>query len=462
MPLQIDRVDPDGTGYVAGLREGDRVATVNDHIVRDPLEWRYLVADEFLSIAIERGGKVMTVEVEKEFDDALGVHLKGPGFRTCNNKCIFCFIDQNPRGVRKPLRFKDEDFRLSFLYGNYVTLTNTPQEDLSRIIEQRLTPLYISVHATEPELRRKLLGNPRAPDILPIMRRLAEGEIQMHAQVVLMPGVNDGEYLDRTIDDLAALYPWVGSVCIVPVGLTRFREKLPSLRAHTPVGARTLLAWLRGIHARFRAGFGERFVYLSDEFYLLAGRKIPAMRFYEGFPQVGNGVGMVRQFLDAFRKGLPRLVKHFDPSPHEKLRIDLVTATLPAKFLLDMLGEVNRRVANLEVVPHVVVNERYGEGITVSGLLCGRDIEATLRREGVTGQAVLLPPNVLNDEGLFLDDVHVDEVQERLGLPVVLGSYDLIASIEATLDALRQPGRKAVREPPLLGEKLPAETMCAL
>jgi len=462
MPLEIDRVDPEGTGYAAGLRVGDRVVAANDHIVRDPLEWRYVIADEFVRIEVDRDGETFVLGVEKGFDDSLGVYLKGPRFRKCNNRCIFCFIDQNPRGVRKPLRFKDEDFRLSFLYGNYVTLTNTSQDDLDRIIEQRLTPIYVSVHATEPDLRRRLLGNPRAPEVLPIMRYLADGGIEMHAQIVLMPGINDGENLERTVDDLAELHPSVGSVCLVPVGLTKHRQRLPRLRPVAPEQAAALIRWQRRAQRQFRERFGVRFVYLSDEFYLLAGKGVPSLRFYEGFPQVGNGVGMVRQFLEAFRKGLSPLVRSFGLSRHERLTIDLVTATLPARFLLDMVRRVNDEVRGLKIIPHVVVNERYGEGITVSGLLCGRDIENRLKRDGLSGEAVLLPPNVVNDDMLLLDDVHVEELQEHLGLPVVIGAHDLTASIRMVRDRLRGHERRTLRPLPVIEERPPVKTMRAV
>ncbi|HDS74656.1 MAG TPA: DUF512 domain-containing protein, partial [Firmicutes bacterium] len=368
----------------------------------------------------------------------LGIHLKGPGFKRCNNHCVFCFIDQNPGGVRRPLRFKDEDFCLSFLYGNYVTLTNTPREDLDRIIEQRLAPIYVSVHATEPELRRELLGNPKAPDILPIMQYLADGEIIQHAQVVLMPGKNDGEHLDRTVDDLTELYPWVGSICIVPVGVTKHRAKLPELRVHTAEEARALLRWQEQRQERFLGELSERFVYISDEFYLVAGEPIPEMEFYEGFPQVGNGVGMIRQFMDAFEDGLPRLTKRFtdDVNP---LRIDLVTATLPARFLLDMIHRVHEVAPGIAITPHAVTNEWYGEGITVSGLLSGRDIVAAVRERG-RGEVVLLPPNCLNDDMLFLDDLHAEDAQEQIGKPVVFGTYDLIESIELAYDRVHSAG----------------------
>ena len=462
MRLTIKELEDGGTGAAAGLRAGDVVISVNDHAVHDPLEWRFFVAEEYIEIEIERDGERFVFEIEKDFDDTLGAHLKGPGFKRCNNRCIFCFVDQNPPGVRRPLRFKDEDFRLSFLYGNYVTFTNTPRADLERIVEQRLSPMYVSVHATEPELRRVILGNRQAPDILPIMEFLAEGEILQHAQVVLMPGINDGEHIDRTVEDLARLHPWVGSVCVVPVGLTRYRENLPDLRSVTPDEARALIDWQSRQHERWEREFGEHFVYVSDEFYLLAGREIPDMDFYEEFPQIGNGVGMVRQFLDAFDEGLPDLKREFAAEDERPLHIDLITAPLAAGFLLPMVQTLNDELKQVTIVPRVVSNQRYGDSITVTGLLTGRDISEVAR--DMMGDVVLLPPNCVNDDMLFLDDLHFDDVQEQIGRPVALGCYDLADSIRIARDRLRDPGNGSGRDQQEVlaqDNDIPPETMRA-
>lgn len=462
MPLIIEEVEHGATGYAAGLRTSDRVISVNDHAVRDPLEWRFHIAEEYIEIEIERDDERFIVEIEKDFDDTLGIHLKGPGFKRCNNRCIFCFVDQNPLDVRRTLRFKDEDFRLSFLYGNYVTFTNTPRADLERIVEQRLSPMYVSVHATDPDLRREILGNRRAPDILPIMEYLAEGEILQHAQIVLMPGVNDGDHLDRTVGDLARLHPWLGSICVVPVGLTRHRENLPPLRSVTPDEALALIDWQSLQHERWMREFGEHFVYVSDEFYLLAGREIPDMDFYEGFPQIGNGVGMVRQFLDAFDEGLPELKREFATEDERPLHIDLITAPLAAGFLLPAVQILNAELKHVTIVPRVVKNRWYGDSVTVTGLLAGRDIAEAAR--DMTGDVVLLPPNCVNDDMLFLDDLRFADVEEQIGRPVALGCYDLAESIRIARDRLRDPGigsRRDEYEMRASDSDTPPETMRA-
>ncbi len=431
MPLEIDRIAPDSLGEEIGLNIGDRVLVVNGSEITDPLDWRFHIADELVEILVESGGEQVIYEIEKEYDDDLGVHLKGPGFRKCNNRCVFCFIDQNPKNVRKTLKFKDEDYRLSFLYGNYVTLTNIPEEELRRTAEQRLSPLYVSVHATDIELRRRLLGNPKAPDILPIMRRLIDDGISLHTQIVLMPGLNDKDQLDRTVDDLIALYPGVGSVCIVPVGLSDHRSRLPELRRFSDSESADLVSWLGRRQKELLTTLGQRFVFISDEFFLMCGSPMPLANDYEGFPQVGNGVGMVRQLLDGFEVDYGP----FADGLQRAMTVDLVTAPLVWKVLEDLVRQLNE-IECLSVVPHVVTNEFYGDGITVSGLLSGRDILTQLSKKDLTGDVMLLPPNVLNDDGVFLDDMSLKEFGSQIGIPAVCGSYDLIESLTLAADTL--------------------------
>jgi len=436
MTTRIEHVDRSGTGFLAGLREGDAVVAVNGHVVRDPLEWRFVIAEEKLNVELLRGGKRLSIALQKDYDDDMGVRLREPKYRRCNNRCVFCFVDQNPHGVRPALKFKDEDYRLSFLCGNFVTLTNTPSSDLERIIEQRLSPLYVSVHATDVSLRRRLLGNPRAPDIVPILRHLGQNGIETHAQVVLIPGLNDGSHLEQTVHDLAGLFPWVRSVGIVPVGLTRHRGGLPPLAAFTTAGAKALLAWLKAKQATFINELGTRFVFASDEFYVIAGRPFPSARFYSGYPQIGNGIGMARQFLDEFGKRLRGLEKHL-PEVRQHVGVDLVTSALAWPLIAHCSTRLRKRMPDISVFPHVVENRWFGDSITVSGLLVGEDIERTLHEDGMRGQVVLLPPNVLNSDRLFLDDMHVDELERRLEKRVVIGSYDFISSLaEAYNEAL--------------------------
>ncbi len=330
--------------------------------------------------------------------------------RACNNKCAFCFAHQNARSMRRALYFKDDDFRFSFLHGNFATLTNLTQADLQRIVDERLSPLYISVHATEPELRRRILGNPGAPDILAQLRFFAAGRIGMHTQVVLCPGLNDGEQLARTLEELAQLHPWVRSVALVPVGLTRFRDRLPSIVAPDPAYAAALLDWARPWRHRFLRELGSRLAFPSDEFYLQAGPRFPSARAYEGFPQLGNGVGGCRKFLDEFARLAPRLPEAL---PHPR-HVRVITGRLAAPILAGAAARLNR-IANLRTELVVVHNEFFGGTVSCAGLLTGQDILQTLRA-GEPGEEVLIPSVALkDDEDVFLDDLTLAELTRVAG-----------------------------------------------
>src|SRR5205814_5936532 len=281
----------------AGLVPGDRILAINGHALRDAIDFSFHGSDARLAMSVERDGTRHALRLARRPDADLGVELEAPRaaeIATCANKCVFCFIHQLPKGMRKSLYVKDDDFRLSFLHGNYITLTDLQEAELARIVEQRLSPLYVSVHATDPQLRHTLLGRPRvSAEILPRLERLAQAGIRMHAQIVLCPGWNDGPSLERTVFDLAPLHPRVATTAIVPVGLTRHRERLPALRSLTPDEARTLIGVVEGWQQGWLAALGSRFVFLADEIYLLAGRALPPARAYEGFPVVEDGIGLV-------------------------------------------------------------------------------------------------------------------------------------------------------------------------
>src|SRR3989454_478179 len=294
----------------AGLRPGDRVLAINGHALRDAIDFRFHGGDERLALSVERDGARHALRLARRPGADLGVELEAPRageIATCANKCVFCFIHQLPKGMRRSLYVKDDDFRLSFLHGNYITLTDLDEAAFERIIEQRLSPLYVSVHATDPTLRHALLGRPRvSAEILPRLERLAKAGIRMHAQIVLCPGWNDGPSLERTVFDLAPLQPRVATTAIVPVGLTRHRERLPALRSLTPDEARALIGVVEGWQQGWLAALGSRFVFLADEIYLLAGRALPPARAYEGFPVVEDGIGLVRRFEDGFARAIAR------------------------------------------------------------------------------------------------------------------------------------------------------------
>jgi putative radical SAM enzyme (TIGR03279 family) len=407
----IARVAKGSPAEEAGIRAGDRLISINGGPVRDYVDYKFLSAEDRVVIEIMDSDRTRrTVVIEKHADQDPGLSFVADvfdGMRLCHNRCIFCFYDQLPRGLRETLYVRDDDFRLSFLHGNYITLTNLAEDDVGRICEQRLSPLYISVHATQAALRRRMLGNPRTPDVLDQMRRLAGCGIEMHAQIVLCPGLNDRQYLARTVRDLAALHPAVVSVAIVPVGLTAHRAGLTDLQAVGANDARQVLEQIAAWQREFLSRFNSRFVFASDELHLLARKHLPAADEYEGFPQRENGVGLARLFLDEIAQS--------DFCPAAGLSVTLVTGVSAAGMVKNMAAQMRRQGVKANVV--VVRNRLLGETVTVAGLLAGEDVAAALARRDAT-DCVVLPASALRDDE-FLDGVTVKELSRRVGKRII-------------------------------------------
>jgi putative radical SAM enzyme (TIGR03279 family) len=453
--VRVARVRPGGLAARAGLCPGDRLLRINGTPLRDLIDFHALAGEEQLRIDLQRGCQDHTLTLVREWGRELGLECEPPvpaEISTCANKCVFCFIHQLPRGLRKSLYVKDDDYRLSFLHGNYITLTDLPDAELDRIVEQHLSPLYISVHATDPALRHFLLGSPRTirGDLMERMRRLAAAGIRMHAQIVLCPGLNDGEHLARTVGDLAGLHPGVTTVAVVPVGLTRHREGLYPLRSVTVDEARALLDAIHGWQADFRRRLETRLVYAADELYLLAGVDIPPAAAYEGFRVVEDGIGLVRRFEDAWRRGGPlgdgqgSRAPGGAPAPRRpearisaRRAVTVVTGELFAPVLRRLLGSPDGAASRVDVV--AVPNVFFGPAISVAGLLTGEDVARALAGRPL-GDVV---PGIALQEtrGVFLDDVSPDDLARHLGVPV--------EAPEATADglraALRRPGRVRAR-----------------
>jgi putative radical SAM enzyme (TIGR03279 family) len=396
----------------AGLEPGDRVLAINGRLVRDAIDFQFHAAGDRLRLTVDREGTRRAVTLRRPEGD-LGVELVPPRPRdiaTCANKCVFCFIHQNPRGLRRSLYVKDDDYRLSFLHGNYITLSDLDEAALERIVEQRLSPLYVSVHATDPDLRHALLGRPRHDAaILPRMARLAAAGIRMHAQIVLCPGLNDGPHLERTVRDLRGLHPAVTTTAVVPVGLTRHRQRLPALRLLTAAEAGALVAAAEGWQARCLGELGTRFVFLADEIYLLAGRPLPPAEAYEGFPVAEDGVGLVRRFEDEAGQAGRR-----HPLAGAGRALTVVTGELYGPRMARLLDRLGAR-ARVAAVP----NALFGRTIGVAGLLAGRDIQRHLAMQPDLGEAVLVPAVAVRDgEGVFLDDLTPGDLGRELGVPV--------------------------------------------
>ncbi len=417
----IAAVEPGSLAERAGLKPGDQLIAINGHLLRDIIDVQFYGAEESLELLVAQDGEQWQIDVERDYDEDLGLSFTNPTFdidiRRCANNCDFCFVKQNAQGMRRSLYIKDDDYRYSFLFGNFVTLTNLTDEDWARLEEQRLSPLYVSVHATDLELRRRFLARPAAPDVMEQLRRLAVLGIEVHTQVVLVPGLNDGEHLTRTVADLTALYQQpVASVGVVPIGLTRYHRG--RCRTFTPEESRAVLDQVEPWRRANRQGLGSTFVYPADEWYLVAGRHLPPAAEYDGFPQVENGVGMVRQLLDEWEVLKTRL-------PTSRWRkITLACGTLIAPVLA-RIAEQWSVLAGIQVQVVPVVNQFFGPVTTVSGLLTGQDLVATLQGHRL-GERVFLPRAMFTGRygagaaapGLTLDDLSLDEISARLGVQV--------------------------------------------
>ena len=438
-PAKITRVLPDSIAEEIGFESGDRIVSINGTIPRDLIDYRYLCADEYLELeVIDTAGKIHQVEIEKDYDADLGLEFETAlfdGLIQCNNHCPFCFIDQQPPGKRSSLYLKDDDYRLSFLYGSYLTLTNLTEQEWQRIEQMRLSPLYVSVHATEPDIRTRLLKNPRAGQILFHLQWFQERRLQIHAQVVVCPGINDGIHLERTLLDLASFHtgdiPAVASVAVVPVGLTKFRPPEDELIPVSQAKAIEVIKQVQLMQTQFKQKFGSNVAWLADEWFLIAREELPPESHYEDYPQIGNGVGSIRLFLKEFQtlanQMLPREIA-------EPRRFSWVVGNAVEQAFQPLVRQLNS-VVGLEVNLITLRSEYWGQEITVTGLLTGQDLLAGLSEQDL-GDGILLPSLMLkHNDTRFLDDMTVEEVSNQLKIPIIPVSSvkDLISQCIAPL-----------------------------
>ncbi len=419
----IQHVEHGSIAQEVGIEVGDRLLAINDRHIEDVLDYHYVISlfeRRMLLKTVKVSGELWDIDIEKDEEEDLGIGLEGIQTRICENNCIFCFVHQLPRGkhIRRTLRVKDEDFRLSFLFGHYLTLTNLSERDFQRIFEQRLSPLYVSVHSTEPELRQYLLQNREPDDLLGNIRRLIQGGVKLHTQIVLMPEINDGIHLERSIEDLLQLYPGVSTLSIVPVGLTDHRKGLPQLKPVDRDYARRTIEHVSEIQQRNLKTLGTPFCLLGDEFYIMAEQPMPPRSHYGDFPLVENGVGMVRTFLDEFTAAMRRKWKRGS----QRVRGTVVTGKIFYSALQMCLGQMNARFhLDLKCLP--VENLFFGKGITVAGLLTGGDIFAAVK-DRLYGDLLVIPSESMTGEKcLFLDDWVKEDLERRLGVPVFGGGY---------------------------------------
>ncbi len=426
--VEIAEVTPNSLGAELELEPGDRIIKVNGRVVRDYLDFRFQTAGEtdLILEVRKKSGDDWEVELERGEGEDFGIQFEQIVPRQCANECIFCFCNGNPADARPSLFIKDEDIRLSFLYGNYTTMTSISEDEMRRIVEQRLSPQYVSVHATDLDVRAYLLGvDKQRADIWPKVQRLLGAGIEIHAQVVLCPGINDGEVLRKTILDLAAEYPRITSVAIVPLGLTRYNTD-PRLTAVTPEFCRTVIDQVGLIQKQLHEQLGTNFALLGDEIYLRAGRRIPGRSHYGDYPQIEDGVGMVRAFSNDFARLTKRFAREA-PSQINKKPATIFTGTLFAPELRKMIDKWNSRFGtDLRVEP--LENTYFGGDVSVAGLLTGRDLLAA--RDRVSGDFVLIPKQMLkSDEAIMLDGMKIDEVARAIGVPVYAVTLEELAAL---------------------------------
>jgi len=414
------------------LAPGDELISINGKEIKDVLDYHYLIKDEYLTVVIRKpDGEEWELDIEKDYDEDLGIIFEEglmDEYRSCRNKCIFCFIDQMPPGMRETLYFKDDDARLSFLQGNYITLTNISDEELDRIIFYRLSPINISIHTTNEELRCKMLNNRFAGAALSKMKRLKDAGIQMNGQIVLCKGYNDGEELDRTLHDLAAFIPELVSVSVVPVGLTRFRDGLAKLEPFTREESIQVLSQIHRWQSIFLEHYGTRLVYASDEWYLKAGIEIPDEECYEGYPQIENGVGLVRSMQNEFDEAYDEI-----EGDDRQKSLSLATGVLAAPVILGLIEKLNRKFPNIKVRVYTIINNYFGPQITVAGLITGKDLVEQLKGKEL-GEALLIPEVMLRSgEDILLDDMTVSELEGALQTKVRIVQSDGKSLINAIL-----------------------------
>ena len=424
MNNKIQDIEPGSIAEEIGLRAGDEIISCNGHKIEDELDLRFYFCGKVIELEVITDGEHEIIEIENPYNEELGVVFQSAlfgGAKHCANKCIFCFIDQLPRGMRESLYFKDDDSRLSFLTGNYVTLTNAKDSDLDKIIRMHMEPINVSVHTTNPCLRKFMLKNPKAERIMEQMRRLADGHIHMNCQIVLVKGVNDGAEFIKTVNDLAGLFPYVTSVSAVPMGITKFRENLYTALPFEKEDSRVVLDDIKTMQEQCLKEIGTRFIYGADEFYLSAGYPIPSEEEYEGYHQIENGVGLIRNLHDEYTAAL-------NTAPKAPAAADIITGMAAGDEIKKLANITKTRYNDIDITVHTVRNDFFGERITVAGLITGGDIIKQLK--GKIKSRKILIPNVMLRHGTekFLDDTTVSDVRAALGADIVVtdcSGYDL-------------------------------------
>ncbi|MDO4473865.1 MAG: DUF512 domain-containing protein [Eubacteriales bacterium] len=440
----IREVYPGSIAEELEIEAGDVLLEINGQKIGDVFDYRYYIKDEYIEVLIRKpDGEEWLLEIEKEFDDDLGIEFENglmSEYRSCSNKCMFCFIDQMPPGMRDTLYFKDDDSRLSFLQGNYITLTNMNEQDVERIIHMQLAPINISVQSTNPELRCKMLNNRFAGEKLKFLDRLYEGHVEMNGQIVACKGVNDGAELERSIKDLSKYLPFMRSVSVVPAGLTKYRDGLYPLELYTKKEAEEIIDMIESFQKQFYEEYGLHFIHASDEFYITAEREFPEEERYDGYIQLENGVGMMRLFIEEFNDAYGRMLEELSEEERESMAdrtVTIATGKLAYPTVRSFADRMMEAFSKLRVNVFEVRNDFFGETITVSGLITGQDLTRQLaeqKEQGIDlGDTLIIPSNMLRmGEQVFLDDMTVEDAEKLLGMRITAieaGGQDFIDAV---------------------------------
>ncbi len=433
----VFKVIPSSIAEELGIEPGDKLLQINGHEILDVFDYHYGLNDEEVVLLIEKpDGQQWEFEIEKELNEDLGIEFEDglmDSYRSCTNKCVFCFIDQMPPNMRETLYFKDDDARLSFLQGNYITLTNLSDEDIDRIIYYKLSPINVSIHTTNKELRKQMLNNRFAGDALDKLERFYDNNITMNSQIVLCKGLNDGKELEKTIKDLTKYMPVMNSLSIVPVGLTKYRDGLSNLEKFSPEDSKEVVDIVSKWQKYSLERYGKRFVFASDEWYLTAGLEVPPEEDYEGYLQIENGVGMIRSFVEEF-KAESSNVSYDESYTNKESTISLATGVLATPVIKEFIKEINKTFPSIKVNVYTIMNEFFGTNITVAGLITGQDIIEQLKDKEL-GQTLLLPSALLrHGENVLLDDLTVDDIEEALNIKITIVNDDGKSFLKSIID----------------------------
>jgi len=410
--IEITNIKENSTADKLGIEAGDKIVSVNNKEIKDYIDYNYEVAEFSFELKLEKkNGETVNYNVQRKYDEKLGIEFADivfDGLNKCKNKCIFCFVDQQPPDLRDTLNIKDDDYRFSFLQGSYITLTNLSDKDLKRIVKYNLSPLNISVHTTDPKLRKYMMKNPEAKNILNQLDYLSENNIDFNTQIVLCPDINDKEKLNESISDLSKYYPNILSLAIVPVGLTKYKND--KLRTYNKDEAINIINQVKNWQEKIKEKFGENFIYLSDEFYLLADKEIPDYEHYNDFPQLENGVGLTRLFRDNYYNIKDEYIDNINKREKEEVYY-LLTSVLGEKAIRPIIEDIKDSLNNININIEVIENNFFGETVTVTGLLTAQDIERKI--SSVDDRNIILPGIILNDDNMFIDEVHIEDFKQK-------------------------------------------------